>query len=448
MADPRRPNPKIDFEETPFFVNAAPRAWTNGSGPRRAGVSSFGVGGTNAHVVLEAYPGPDRPRPGGRELYILSAKTGPALERKRRELADYLEARPDLHPADVAGTLMLGRDAFTHRWCGVHADIEELIRALRTPGSGRTAVVDARARPRTVFLLPDREAPDLRALRSLLEAHPRFRKEVNAWIETAASMGDDMDLPRLLFRDGEARADADGSDLPPSVGACLTFIVSHALALLLRSWGVVPRAMLGAGVGECAAAALSGVFRPRDALTLVRRREEIRGGAPGRPVNDDAARDEFARAVRAARPSPPDAPYISSLTGRRISREEVVDPAWWAGLMDSRPKLPDGVGELLKNEVVHFIELGSGGGMSDGVMRHPFFQPACSAMPFLRGAGETKTDGRGVLESLGALWTSGASMDWKAFGALSRGGRISLPTYPFEPRRYWKLMENFENRNR
>ena len=47
------PNPAIDFETSPFFINTVVRDWNCPSGPRRAGVSSFGVGGTNVHIVLE-----------------------------------------------------------------------------------------------------------------------------------------------------------------------------------------------------------------------------------------------------------------------------------------------------------------------------------------------------------------------------------------------------------
>ena len=59
-----RPNSKIDFANSPFYVNASLRAWENGETPRRAGVSSFGIGGTNAHVVLEEAPSPLEPPTG------------------------------------------------------------------------------------------------------------------------------------------------------------------------------------------------------------------------------------------------------------------------------------------------------------------------------------------------------------------------------------------------
>ncbi|MCX7571137.1 amino acid adenylation domain-containing protein [Tumebacillus sp. DT12] len=50
------PNPKLDLENSPFYVNTATTPWQTEAHPRRAGVSSFGIGGTNAHVILEEAP--------------------------------------------------------------------------------------------------------------------------------------------------------------------------------------------------------------------------------------------------------------------------------------------------------------------------------------------------------------------------------------------------------
>ncbi|MCH7909453.1 MAG: acyltransferase domain-containing protein, partial [Candidatus Hydrogenedentes bacterium] len=51
------PNPKLNIEESPFYISAETRPWVaaeDGS-PRRAGVSAFGFGGTNFHVTMEEY---------------------------------------------------------------------------------------------------------------------------------------------------------------------------------------------------------------------------------------------------------------------------------------------------------------------------------------------------------------------------------------------------------
>jgi malonyl CoA-acyl carrier protein transacylase len=51
-----QPNSKIDFSQSPFYVNTQTHPWEVPSGEvRRAGVSAFGFGGTNFHVVLEEY---------------------------------------------------------------------------------------------------------------------------------------------------------------------------------------------------------------------------------------------------------------------------------------------------------------------------------------------------------------------------------------------------------
>jgi acyl transferase domain-containing protein len=54
------PNPAINFDQSPFFVNTELRDWPRNDEPRIAGVSSFGIGGTNAHaIVAEAPPSPE-----------------------------------------------------------------------------------------------------------------------------------------------------------------------------------------------------------------------------------------------------------------------------------------------------------------------------------------------------------------------------------------------------
>ncbi|MCX6366321.1 MAG: polyketide synthase [Armatimonadetes bacterium] len=59
-----KPNPKIEWATSPFFVNTELCPWQ--TEPRIAGVSSFGFGGTNAHVVVSEAPLlPPSPRPTG-----------------------------------------------------------------------------------------------------------------------------------------------------------------------------------------------------------------------------------------------------------------------------------------------------------------------------------------------------------------------------------------------
>ena len=59
-----KPDPKMDFKNSPFYLNTETRPWVgNESYPRRSSISSFGFGGTNFHVAIEEYRGPGKIAP-------------------------------------------------------------------------------------------------------------------------------------------------------------------------------------------------------------------------------------------------------------------------------------------------------------------------------------------------------------------------------------------------
>jgi amino acid adenylation domain-containing protein len=127
-----KPNPGIDFANSPFRVVTQLTEWKPAAHPRRAGVSSFGVGGTNAHVVVEEAPVAPVPAPvSGPQLIVLSAKTRLALETMTSQLAEFLAEHPDLALADVALTLQTGRRAFEHRLFLVATDLADAAKQLR-----------------------------------------------------------------------------------------------------------------------------------------------------------------------------------------------------------------------------------------------------------------------------------------------------------------------------
>ncbi|NQZ11449.1 MAG: SDR family NAD(P)-dependent oxidoreductase, partial [Algicola sp.] len=140
-------NPYIKLENSPFYLNTEKRAWPIKAGiPRRAGVSSFGFGGTNAHIVLEAY---DHARTAnntnGKTLVVpLSAKKPERLLEMVSKLGDSLNDNTDL--ASLAYTLQVGRDAMSCRAVFVVKNIGELKLAMATYSdntvSGQSALAD------------------------------------------------------------------------------------------------------------------------------------------------------------------------------------------------------------------------------------------------------------------------------------------------------------------
>ena len=75
-----KPNPKIDFENSPFYVNTKLKNLDFNYLPVRAGVSSFGIGGTNAHIILEDFnSNKDKEPKNDFQIISLSAKNQNSL---------------------------------------------------------------------------------------------------------------------------------------------------------------------------------------------------------------------------------------------------------------------------------------------------------------------------------------------------------------------------------
>jgi acyl transferase domain-containing protein len=110
-----KPNPRIDFAKTPFYVNTERKEWPSlGSSPRRAAVNSLGIGGTNAHLILEEAPRVAAEPSAGHDLLTLSAKTEAALRRQAARFAEYLSSTSDSW-ANICYSANRGRAHFKYR---------------------------------------------------------------------------------------------------------------------------------------------------------------------------------------------------------------------------------------------------------------------------------------------------------------------------------------------
>ncbi|MDP6538814.1 MAG: SDR family NAD(P)-dependent oxidoreductase [Planctomycetota bacterium] len=269
------PNPDIDFERSPFWVNARLREWSAGPHPRRAGVNSLGVGGTNAHVILEEAPVPQPCASAARrhELLCLSASSKPALDDAAQRLGEHLEAHPEQELADVAFTLREGRRAFEHRRVLACADHGEAARLLAS-GDPRRVFTHRRSRSRgsVAFLFPGGGAQHPGMGRDLFETEPLFREEVERGFgELLERTG--VDLFELLYRCELDEEEVRRRLVRPSLQLPALFVVEAALARLWMERGLEPTAMIGHSMGENTAAHIAGVMSYGDTLGLV----ELRG---------------------------------------------------------------------------------------------------------------------------------------------------------------------------
>ena len=264
------PSPKIDFANSPFYVNTSLSEWESNGIPRRAGVSSFGIGGTNAHVILEEAPLLP-PSTGSRSnhLLLLSAKTSTALEQVSANLGKYLQENPELPLADVAYTLSCGRREFEHRRILVCQKTHEAAITLTYLDSSAVSSnrLQSPDRP-VVFMFPGQGVQYVNMTRELYKTEPLFRQQVDLCSEILEPELE-LDLRQILYPQPEATQIAEQQLKQTAIAQVAIFVVEYGLAKLWQSWGIVPQAMIGHSIGEYVAATLAQVFSLEAALALV-----------------------------------------------------------------------------------------------------------------------------------------------------------------------------------
>ena len=493
------PNPKIDFENSPFYVNTTLRAWRPDSEVRRAGVSSFGIGGTNAHVILEEPPAPPpQSARRSRELLIVSAKSERALDESAANLAEYLRAHPSESLADVAFTLRRGRASLPHRRALVCSDLDEAATLLSKPADERSRSHPTASASRLVFMFPGQGAQYPAMGRELYDTQPIFKRHVDTACEILTPLLG-FDLRAVI---SGAATDAAHAQLRDTrIAQPAIFTISHALAQLVMSWGLQPAAMIGHSIGEYVAACLSNVFSVEDALWLVCERGKLMGEvAPGamlavalgaeelerllpptlalaainapklsvvagptgaadefveelkrrgvvaRPLHTshafhsaamDPVLDAFIARFERVRLHEPAIPYVSNVTGTWITPANAMDPAYWAQHLRRTVRFSEGLQKILEMPGSVLLELGPGETLTTLARRHVREgQPNPMAFATTRRA-EDPSEDTVILEALGGLWTSGIEIDWRRVDATTKARRLPLPTYPFQRERFW-----------
>jgi phthiocerol/phenolphthiocerol synthesis type-I polyketide synthase E len=149
-----------------------------------------------------------------------------------------------------------------------------------------------------------------------------------------------------------------------------------------------------------------------------------------------AALTEKARSIRL---HPPQIPYISNVTGTWITSEDATDPAYWARHLCQPVRFAEGLRELCSKSLPVLMEVGPGQMLSSLAEQYLGGMDTRNRLilPSLPHASDHKPDRAFVLQSLAQLWISGIEPNWSAVHQGERRGRLPLPTYPFERKRYW-----------
>ena len=289
-----RPNPKLEIEQSPFYLNTQRRPWIrDGAHPRRAAVSSFGFGGSNFHVALEEYvpsvasgKSAWRLRTVPTELVLLSAASPTELVTKCRALAT--DKKELCHIARETQLAFVANDSA--RLAIIAANAGELAEKLtqaaatieKSPGAayatptGVHYATGATDSGELAFLFPGQGSQYVGMGAEVAMAFDPARQ---AWDDAANLPFDgtrlhDVVFPKPVFTDADREAQQKKLTATewaqPALG-----VHSQSLANILHTIGVRPACVAGHSFGEVSALHEAGVIDAQTLVKVARRRGEL-----------------------------------------------------------------------------------------------------------------------------------------------------------------------------
>ncbi|MBY4605685.1 acyltransferase domain-containing protein [Bacillus sp. SPARC3] len=492
----QKSNPRIKFENTPFFVNTELTEWESLQGPRRAGVSAFGIGGANAHVVLEEPPSlTDEMPAGGTELVVLSARTRQELTRSMDQLADFLRRNPEAPLPAIARTLQLGRKQFQYRISFVASHRKDLLDQISEHRHKKQITESAVVPSSTLFVFAGDVQEGFGRYAQLYRTENLFKKEVDACLEKVqnAFQQDVLSFFKACISAPETYQEEENLGLVHA----LSFIMEYAAVRFLQHIGITPDRFIGRGFGEFTAACAAGMFSFEEGAAAAYKRGELINMSPagkmlgvslsepdivqylekslslaliderycavsGLPEDVyrlkarleqegiaaelldgdiayqsdllvDAA-EEFMHFLGTLDMKSPDIPVVSSVTGKVITDDEAADSSYWAGQICKPIRFFEHISSCLREEPAVCIDLRLTQGASVFTERQSIGM-----------TGDLGTQGHTDVLKLhiyGALWSLGSGVDFSVLHEPQHNKRLALPTYPFT-KQHFPLPDGF-----
>ena len=488
----QRPNPQIDFANSPFYVNTALADWPQKKTPRRASVNALGIGGTNAHIVLEEVKStPEQPSDNPNEInvFTLSAKNPTALRTLAQKYLNFLSAASDLSLEDLCFTAAVGRSHFSHRTAFTTTSVLHLQSQLQNWLSNKTNPAPSTPPTKVTFLFTGQGAQSMGMGYALYNSQPVFQKALDRCAKIL--LQHDIPLLDILYGEKSDRIHQTNYTQP------VLFSFEYALAQLWISWGIQPSLLIGHSLGEYVAACLARVMSLKDSIKLVTARgrlmqalpsggamvsvmadekacEEIAqryelvdiaavngpqstvlsgdGGAIAQIINQLKQQNikhkqlkvshgfhsslmepmlaEFRKIAASVTYQQPEIDIVSNLTGNLI---ETFSAEHWANHIRQPVLFSQGIKTLHSQGTETFLECGP---------RHTLITLAQTTLPaptyhWLPSLNPKHPNRQQILSSLAQLYEQGHPIDWAQFYQPQSHQRIPLPTYPFQRQRHW-----------
>ena len=434
------------------------------------------------------------------QLIPLSARTAVSLTAQIRELRSHRERHPGQRMSDVAFTLQVGRKAQPFRTFCVARHHEDLIAALSDEQQLKIhRHAEDAARPAVVFLFPGQGSQYsgmglglLGVARRFTEAFEQCRALIERYmaldilgaIQSAEGEGAllptgvaqpalfaiEYGLAAHLMSLGVRPEAMLGHSLGELVAACLAgvFALEDALRLVCARARLMqackPGAMLAVSAARSEAErfydpqtvalaavngpknyVLSGEFAQIDAIEARLSRADVAcrklhtSHAFHSSMMQDAAQG-LRQEIKTISLQAPKIRFVSNVSGTFITEAEACDPDYWIRHLLSPVQFAGGLdsldAELRPSREPVLVEVGPGNALATLARRNPRTAKH-TIVGLMRHSREEGNDQVSLLSGLGSLWAAGCELNWPLHEQARKPGRVQLPTYPFERKRYW-----------
>ncbi len=485
-----KPNPRLNLQDTPFYINNELIEWPTNS-RRRAAVNSLGMGGSNVHLILEEVPPRENTKNEDWHQLIFSAKTESSLNNYKNNLSSFLEKSKDSSLYDIEYSLKIGRGVFNHRCFVLGQDTNSLTSILRESNERKLYKNFFQSKPKVVFMFPGQGVQYFKMGEQLYFKHKVFREQFDicaSFIKRYYS----IDILSVIIGNSNIN---QSILLDTSLAQPLIFSFEYALAKLLIQCGIVPDYMIGYSFGEYVAACLSGVFSLEDALKLVVLRGKLMKDAPkgkmisvplpenelktilpvglniainnddsciiaggehllnnfelilkekkiiyfpldlthaGHSPSMDSVLEKFELEIQNIAFDKLKIPFISNVTGKEITNEQAMSTRYWVNHLRDTVRFAEGIKSILKDENVILLEVGPGRGLNALVNRFIKMEKRQRVINVSRQFSDKFSDNYYFLKALGLIWLYGVDVNWLAYYSEKKGNKVSLPHYAFD----------------
>ncbi|KAL8701306.1 MAG: hypothetical protein Q9201_004977 [Fulgogasparrea decipioides] len=244
------------------------KPWPGGDGKRKILLNNFNATGGNTSMILEDPPkSPTKSEdPRSAHIVVISARSLPSLKLNKQRMIEYLTLHPQTRIADISYTTTARRTHHVFRTAYTAQNTKDLAGLLYQDLQVSKEPPRVEDKPSVVFTFTGQGSQYPGMGYELFETCGTFRQSILELESICVHQGLPSFIPLIIDKSLDHKSVS-------TVQVQLALVsLDLALAMLWRSWGMLPNVVIGHSLGEYPALCFAGVLSVADMLFLVGQR--------------------------------------------------------------------------------------------------------------------------------------------------------------------------------